>query len=72
MHQASAAGRTALIEAGAVKPGAKPADCTALAGVVSGGGKTVTYARIVARGLNRTFPNGELAAVPLKPQPNIG
>ena len=65
--QAGAAGRTALIEAGAAMLGVKPTDCTALAGVVSGGGKTVSYAQIVAKGLTRSFTPDELAAMPFKP-----
>jgi isoquinoline 1-oxidoreductase subunit beta len=65
--QAGAAGRVALIEAGAAMLGAAAADCTARAGVVTGGGKSVTYAEIVTKGLTRSFTADELAAMPVKP-----
>jgi isoquinoline 1-oxidoreductase subunit beta len=65
--QAGAAGRVALIEAGAAMLGLTAADCTARAGVVSGGGKSVTYAEIVTKGLTRSFTADELAAMPIKP-----
>ncbi|MEW5684884.1 MAG: molybdopterin cofactor-binding domain-containing protein [Pseudomonadota bacterium] len=65
--QAGAAGRIALIEAGARLLGAKPADCIARNGAVTAGGKSVTYGDIVARGdLSRTFTDKELAALPIK------
>jgi CO/xanthine dehydrogenase Mo-binding subunit len=65
--QAGAAGRVALIEAGAAMLGVAPADCKARAGIVTGGGKSVTYAEIVAKGLTRSFTADELAAMPIKP-----
>lgn len=64
--QAGAAGRIALIEAGAAMMGTNAADCTAAAGVVSGGGKSITYAEIVAHGLTRSFTADDLAAMPIK------
>lgn len=64
--QAGAAGRIALIEAGAAILGVAPADCTARAGLVTGGGASVTYAQIVAKGLTRSFTAEELAAMPIK------
>ena len=67
--QAGAAGRMALIEAGAAMLGAKAADCTARAGVVSGGGNSVSYGEIVAKGLSRSFTADELAAMPIKAAP---
>ncbi len=65
--QAGAAGRIALIEATAAILNVAPADCTAYGGVVTGGGKAVTYAEIVAKGLTRSFTADELAAMPVKP-----
>lgn len=65
--QAGAAGRIALTEAGAAMLGAEPSECTARGGVVSGGGNSVTYAEIVAKGLTRSFTADELAALPIKP-----
>jgi isoquinoline 1-oxidoreductase subunit beta len=65
--QAGAAGRIALIEAAAAILNVAPADCTAYGGVVTGGGKAVTYAEIVAKGLTRSFTADELAAMPIKP-----
>ena len=65
--QAGAAGRIALIEAGAALLGVSAADCTAQAGVVSGDGRSATYAEIVAKGLSRSFTADELAAMPIKP-----
>lgn len=60
-------GRIALIEAGAAMLGLTPADCIARTGVVSGGGKSLGYGQIVAKGLTRSFTPEELAALPLKP-----
>ena len=57
----------ALIEAAAAMLGVDAASCTALAGVVSGGGKSVTYGQIVAKGLSRSFTADELSAMPIKP-----
>lgn len=65
--QAGVAGRVTLIEAGAAMLGMDPADCIARAGVVSGAGKSVTYAEIVNKGLTRSFTPDELAAMPIKP-----
>ena len=65
--QAGAAGRIALIEAGAAMLGAKPADCQARGGAVSSAGQSVSYAEIVASGLTRKFTPEELAAMPIKP-----
>ncbi len=65
--QAGAAGRVALIEAGALMLGLTAADCTAQAGSVLGGGKSVSYAEIVTKGLTRSFTVDELAAMPIKP-----
>ena len=64
--QAGAAGRIALIEAGAQMLGVKPTDCTALGGIVSSGGTSVSYAKIVAKGLTRSFTADEIAAMPIK------
>ncbi|OHB26213.1 MAG: aldehyde dehydrogenase [Phenylobacterium sp. RIFCSPHIGHO2_01_FULL_69_31] len=66
--QAGAAGRIALIGAGAQLLGVKPADCVARNGAVTADGKSVSYGEIVAKGdLSRTFTADELAKLPLKP-----
>jgi isoquinoline 1-oxidoreductase beta subunit len=65
--QAGAAGRIALIDAGAVMLGVKAADCQARRGAVSSAGQSVSYAEIVAAGLTRSFTPEELAAMPIKP-----
>jgi CO/xanthine dehydrogenase Mo-binding subunit len=66
--QAGAAGRIALIDAGAKLMGVKPADCVARNGAVTAGGKSLSYGEIVAKGdLSRTFTADELAKLPLKP-----
>ncbi|MDO6725142.1 molybdopterin-dependent oxidoreductase [Celeribacter halophilus] len=66
-RQAGAAGRVALVEAAAQKWGIAPKDCTAEAGMVTGGGKTISFAALVAEGLSRSFTQDELKALPLKP-----
>ena len=66
--QAGAAGRIALIEAGAKLLGVTPADCVARNGVVTAGKKAVSYGEIVAKGdLGRTFTAEELGKLPIKP-----
>jgi CO/xanthine dehydrogenase Mo-binding subunit len=68
MSQAGAAGRTVLIEAGARLLGMAPADCVAANSQVTGGGQSISYADIVARGdIDRQFTAEELAALPIKP-----
>lgn len=68
MSQAGAAGRIALIEAGAKMLGADPKACVARKGAVIAGAKSVTYGEIVAKGgLTRTFTEAELKAMPIKP-----
>jgi len=66
--QAGAAGRIALIEAGAKLLGAKPADCVARNGAVVAGKRSISYGEIVAKGdLSRSFTAAELAKLPMKP-----
>jgi CO/xanthine dehydrogenase Mo-binding subunit len=68
MSQAAAAGRIALIDEGARLMGVAPASCIARSGVVSGGGKSISYGEIVAKGeLRRSFTAEELAKMPIKP-----
>lgn len=68
MSQAGAAGRITLIEEGAKLLGVDPKACTARNGVVSGGGKSISYGDIVARGnMGRTFTADELGKLPIKP-----
>ncbi|MDP3854974.1 xanthine dehydrogenase family protein molybdopterin-binding subunit [Phenylobacterium sp.] len=68
MSQAGAAGRIALIEAGAKLLGADPKTCVARKGMVSAGGKSVSYGDIVAKGgLKASFTEAELKAMPIKP-----
>ena len=66
--RAGAAGRTALVEAGAKLLGIPADQCTARSGVVSAGSRSVSYGEIVARGdLKRSFGADELAQMPVKP-----
>ncbi|MBU1375490.1 MAG: molybdopterin-dependent oxidoreductase [Alphaproteobacteria bacterium] len=66
--QAGAAGRIALIEAGAKLLNVAPADCLARNGAVVAGKRSVSYGEIVAKGdLSRTFTAEQLAKLPMKP-----
>ena len=65
--RAGAAGRTALIEAGAKLLGVPADQCTARSGAVSAGSRSVAYGEIVVRGdLKRSFTADELAKMPIK------
>ncbi len=66
--RAGAAGRIALIEAGAKLIGASPALCSAKNGAVQGGGRSVSYGEIARRaGVSRRFTPQELDKLPIKP-----
>src|SRR5579859_6833659 len=66
--RAGAAGRIALIEAGAKLLGMPAGKCIARGGAVIGGSRSVPYSEIVARGdLRRSFSAEELAKMPIKP-----
>lgn len=66
--QAGAAGRIALVEAGAKLMGVKAADCVARNGAVAAGKRSISYGEIVAKGdLSRTFTAEQLAKLPIKP-----
>jgi CO/xanthine dehydrogenase Mo-binding subunit len=66
--QAGAAGRTALVEAGAKMLGAPVSACVARNGAVHAGKKSVGYGQIVAKGgLKASFTKEELEKLPLKP-----
>lgn len=66
--RAGAAGRIALVEAGAKLLGIPADRCTARSGAVSAGSRSVSYGEIVARGdLKRSFTADELAEMPIKP-----
>lgn len=66
--QAGAAGRAALIEAGAKAMGVDAATCTAANGEIVSGSKKISYRDIVRKGgLTKTYTPEELAAVTLKP-----
>jgi len=66
--RAGAAGRIALIGAGAKLLGIPADQCTARGGAVMGGGRSVSYGEIVARGdLRRSFSAEALAKMPIKP-----
>ncbi|MEO8112913.1 MAG: molybdopterin cofactor-binding domain-containing protein, partial [Phenylobacterium sp.] len=68
LSQAGAAGRIALIEEAAKLMGVAPGACTARAGAVHGGGRSIPYGDIVARGdLVRTYTPDQLKAMPIKP-----
>lgn len=65
--QAGAAGRIALIEAGAKLLGVARADCVARSGAVVAGKRSIPYGEIVAKGdLSRKFSADELAKLPIK------
>jgi isoquinoline 1-oxidoreductase subunit beta len=66
--QAGAAGRVALIEAGAKLLGVTADQCLARSGAVVAGDRSVSYADIVRQGdLKRSFTADELAKMPIKP-----
>jgi len=66
--RAGAAGRIAIVEAGAKLLGVPVDQCTARSGAVTGGGRSISYGEVVARGdLRRGFSAAELAEMPIKP-----
>jgi isoquinoline 1-oxidoreductase subunit beta len=66
--RAGAAGRIALIEAGAKLLGVSPSQCVARQGAVFAGNQSISYGEIVRRGeLTRKFMPDELAKLPIKP-----
>ena len=65
--QAGAAGRIAMIEAGAKLMGVPPGTCVARNGAVVAGKRAVSFGDIVAKGyLSRKFTEAELAKLPIK------
>ena len=67
MSQAGAAGRVALIAAGAKLLGVDPGTCVARKGVVTSGSHSVSYGDIVTKGTLKTgFTEAELKALPIK------
>jgi isoquinoline 1-oxidoreductase subunit beta len=65
---AGAAGRIALIDAGAKLLGVNPSQCLARQGAVVAGTQSISYGDIVARGdVTRKFTPAELAKLPIKP-----
>jgi isoquinoline 1-oxidoreductase beta subunit len=66
--RAGAAGRIALIEAGARLLGVSPSQCVARQGAVFAANRSISYGEIVTRGtLTRKFTPDELAQLPIKP-----
>jgi CO/xanthine dehydrogenase Mo-binding subunit len=66
--RAGAAGRIALIEAGAKLLGASPSQCVAREGAVFAANQSISYGEIVRRGEpKRKFTPDELAKLPIKP-----
>ncbi|MDI1365971.1 MAG: molybdopterin-dependent oxidoreductase, partial [bacterium] len=66
--QAGAAGRIALVEAGAKLLNVSPEGGTAKGGVVHVGGQAISYGDIVKRGgVTRQFTPEEMAKLPIKP-----
>ena len=66
--RAGAAGRFALIDAGAKLLGISADRCAARGGAVTGGSRSISYGEIVARGdLRRSFSAESLAKMPIKP-----
>ncbi len=67
LSRAGAAGRIALIEAGAAMLGASVEECSARGGAVIHGERSVSYADIVTKGkIDRTFSAEDLEALPIK------
>jgi len=67
MSQAGAAGRVALIAAGAKLLGVDPKTCQARKGAVISGKRSVSYGDIIAKGgLKTGFTEAELKALPIK------
>jgi isoquinoline 1-oxidoreductase beta subunit len=67
LSRAGAAGRIALIEEGAKLLGVPEPMCTARDHAVHGGGRSIPYGDIVARGnLRRTFTSEQLNKMPIK------
>src|SRR5262245_18031697 len=65
--RAGAAGRIALIQAGATLLGASPSQCFARQGAVFGANQSISYGEIVKRGEpKRTFAPDELVHLPIK------
>src|SRR5262249_46189924 len=66
--RAGAAGRIALVEAGAKLLGASPSQCVARQGAVFAANRSISYGEIVRRGQpTRKFTSEELAKLPVKP-----
>jgi isoquinoline 1-oxidoreductase subunit beta len=66
--RAGAAGRIALMDAGAKLLGAKPSECFARQGAVFAAKQSISYGEIVSRGeLTRKFTPDEFAQLPIKP-----
>ncbi|MEZ6029479.1 MAG: molybdopterin cofactor-binding domain-containing protein [Hyphomonadaceae bacterium] len=66
--KAGAAGRAALIEAGAKELGVDAATCSASNGEVVSGDKKISYKDLVRRGaLSKTFTDDEVKDLPVKP-----
>ena len=67
--RAGAAGRIALIEAGAKLLGVSPSQCVARQGAVFAADRSISYGEIVRRGRPaRKFTPDELAKLPIKPR----
>jgi len=68
LSRAGAAGRKALIDAGAGLLGTAPDRCSARNGQVRAGDRSIGYGEIVRQGgLSRTYTADELEAIPIKP-----
>jgi isoquinoline 1-oxidoreductase beta subunit len=70
-RQAGAAGKTALVDAAAKLWGVSASKCRAENSKVIYGKKTLTYAELVTKGLNRQFSEDQLKALPLKPNKEL-
>ena len=66
--RAGAAGRIALVDAGAKLLGVPSDQCVARLGAVVAADRSISYAEIIRRGdMTRTFTADELAKMPIKP-----
>lgn len=70
-RRAGAAGRIAMLEAGARKLGVSAGQCEVHASKVIAGERSVSFAELVADGVSRQFSEEELKSLPLKPHQSL-
>lgn len=70
-RQAGAAGRITLAQKAAELWGLEASSMTVANGVVSGGGRSISFGELVTQGITRVFTEDELKALPLKPHADL-